>query len=285
MLLRIDGQDVGADVEIPFLLARYRQGQQVTIATTGPAGKVEHAVTLTSLYSSFDTVSGMCIGGLFMFFGIYVLFRYRRMHVAAILHAIATGTAVMIVYDWGSLQTHSSGLNLALRALFDLAIWLLPVFFLHFSFLYPHTIYRFKRTLLFPAYAIAAAGAGLSLHSLFEILIHATPVQYTDYIRIHMLYNDIFLIVALLCTVAMLERSAMLIPNARERANVYWVLLGVVFGPLVYVFLILAPRILLGTALLSDSAMQYSLLVAPVMFLKALRATRQGEVQREREQG
>jgi len=96
-------------------------------------------------------------------------------------------------------------------------------------------------------------------------------VEDTSYMMLHGMVNDVFLLVGLLCTVANFEHSALTLRDARQRKDVYWVLLGIMFGPLVYVFMILVPRMLLGSELVSDSVMQYTLVVAPLMFWKVIR--------------
>jgi hypothetical protein len=104
-----------------------------------------------------------------------------------------------------------------------------------------------------------------------QVFLCGIPLHDTHYLDIHGRVNDGFLILGLLCTVANLEHSALAIQDPYDRKRIYWVLLGIFFGPLVYVFLILVPRMMLEYELVSQSMMQYTLLMAPLMFYLAIR--------------
>jgi len=271
VVLSIDTHSIPSKESLPFVLSMYKHGDTVSVAESRNNRVIHRNVVLTAMYSTFDILSHVFIGNVFLLFGIYVIIKHRSESYSVVLHAVVIGTAIMILLDWGYLGVHSDMCNFLLRLLFDTAIWLLPAFFFHFSFIYPSDTSRIRRILLPPWYMLATAGIGLSFYYLISLFFLGTPVNETYYVELHTYVNDIVLIIALLCTVAKFEHSALTISKPEERKRVYWVLLGIIFGPLVYVFLILAPRIILGYELLSDSLMQYSLLMAPLMFWKALR--------------
>jgi len=267
----IDSHPIPSLEHIPYVLSFYRHGDSVNIATERDGRTESRGVVLVSANSTFDLLSSIGIGGVFFVFAIYVISRHRCKLFAVVLHLVSVCAAVMIVYDWGSLAVHGRGVNFVLRISFDAAIWLLPALFFHFSCIYPREKTRLKSLLLLPWYMTAAAGIAVSVYYLAGLFFLDVPVDGTHYVVFHSRINDMFLIAGLLGTVVNLEHSALRMEDAVKRRNVYWVLLGIFFGPLVYVFLILVPRNLIGMELISDSLMQYTLLMAPLMFWKVIR--------------
>ncbi len=268
----LDDMRVARPDVLPFIVATLRRGDSVRVTAAGDGRRIHDTVVLLPRYSVFDIVTSQIVGFAFLLFSMYVLLRHRHAGYAGILHALAVGTAVMILLDWGSATSHAAATHLLLRLTFDVAIWLLPTLFFHFSFIYPVEKELPKRAIMLPFYAVSAAGITVSAWYLAQIHLSGVPVQDTMYMEFHGTYNDVFLVVGLLCTIANFEHSALTIPDAVQRKNAYWVLLGIMAGPLVYVFMMLVPRMLLDHELVSNSVLQYTLLIAPVMFWKALRS-------------
>lgn len=278
-IVTLDGVRVARQDLLPFMLCDLRKGNVIRITARHHGRLREDDVRLRARFTAFDIVTVQIVGFVFLLFGVYVLLRHRGTGYAGILHAVAAGTAIMILLDWGSLAVHGDAVNMLLRLCFDAAIWLLPTLFFHFSFIYPTEKDLPKRLLLFPWYTVSVLGILASAWYLGGIHLTGVPVQETRYMEVHGTFNDVFMIVGLLCTIANFEHSALTIPDAVQRKNAYWVLLGIMAGPLVYVFMMLVPRMLLGHELVSNSVLQYTLLIAPIMFWKALRKNRsaQGE--------
>ncbi len=270
-IIVFDGQEVGNQELLTAVLTRYRHGETVRVSMLEDGRISERTLTLVPRFTTFDIMTTEIIGAAFLLFGFYVLLRHRARSYAGILFSLAAGTSAMILLDWGSLTPYTTAINLPLRVLFDCAIWILPTLFFHFSFIYPLEKPLPKKRILAPWYVISLAGITASLSFLAAIYLWNVPVQDTWYMDIHGSLNDIFLIVGLLCTIANFEHSALTIPDAQQRKSAYWILLGIMAGPLVYVFMMLLPRMLLQHELVSDAVMQYTLLIAPVMFWVALR--------------
>lgn len=271
VLTRLDGEVISSGMHQDFLLTEYRHGSVVDVTDRYQDKHAARRITLVPAATTFSIGTSLFVGGLFLLFALYVLFRHAGRSFTAVLHLLSAGTATMILMDWGSLAALPVTVNFQLRLFFDLAIWILPTLFFHFSFIYPTDRPRFRRRWLVPWYTVSVLGMGISLYYNVSLFFSDTPVLDTRYLEVHGLINDVFLIAGLLCTVAHFEYAALKITDAVKRKNVYWVLLGIMFGPLVYVFMVLAPRILQGSAFVSDAMMQYTLILAPLMFWKVLR--------------
>lgn len=272
-ILRIEGNTADSPGLLRYYLCTYVPGDSVTVVDVRDNHTSERKIGLVSRYSPFDIGTIIVVGAIFCVFGIYVIIKHFSRPFAGVLHALAIGTAVMVVVDWGSLKLYPAWFNALRWFIFDVAIWILPSLFLHFSFMYPNEKRGYKRLVTRIFYGVSLAGIGVSAYFLVRIFFQGIPLHDTHYLDIHGQINDGFLIAGLLCTVANLEHSALAIHDPYDRKRIYWVLLGIFFGPLVYVFLILVPRMMLEYELVSQSLMQYALLMAPLMFYLAIRKT------------
>lgn len=267
----IDGRQIVAETYLPFLLSRYRHGDTVRVTDIDAATFPERDVVLVPKYSAFDIGTSFTLSTVFLLFALAVALRYRHRPYSVVLISVAMATAAMVMLDWGSLGVHGTTVNFLRWLLFDLAIWLLPTLFFHFSCAYPTEKRLPRKTILPVFYGISLIGIVLSVVDLISLFYRGVPVQHTFYVELHGMINDVFVVAGLLATVANFEHSAMGIANAYQRKSVYWVLFGIILGPLVYVFMILVPRTIMGQEFVSDTAMEYALLVAPITFWMALR--------------
>ncbi len=270
-VVRFEGETVGSPELLRIELCRYSPGDSVTVTDADSAGVSERTIRLVPKYAPFDIGTIAAVGALYFVFAMYIILRHYEKPFAGVLHAVSICAAIMVLFDWGSLKLFVAWFNALRWFIFDAAIWVLPSLFLHFSFIYPGDKGGHRRLFTSIFYAVSAAGLVVSVYYLVQIFLQGVPIGETHYLEFHARGSDVFLMAGLLATVANLEHSALAIRDPHERKRVYWVLLGISFGPLVYVFLILVPRTLLGYELVSQSLMQYSLLMAPLMFYLAIR--------------
>jgi hypothetical protein len=270
-IFRIDGNEADSSDLLRYDLCKYASGDSVTV--TDVRGNIISGakIRLVSRYSSFELGTIAFVGAVFLLFGVYIIVQHSAQSYAGVLHALTVGTALMILYDWGSLKPYSVSFNALRWFLYDAAIWILPTLFFHFSFKYPNEKKKYRRFFIAFFYVVSVLGVGVSAYYLVQLFFYGIGVLHTHYLEIHDQVSDVFLMVGLLCAVANLEHSALTIQDAYDRKRIYWVLLGISFGPLVYVFLILVPRTMLGYELVSLSMLHYTLLMAPLMFYLAIR--------------
>jgi hypothetical protein len=274
-VLAFEGWKLAEPSILPFLLSKHSAGDTVSISAT-PASQdgapVAERIVLAARFPLADLVSTFVIGCVFLVFGAYVLVRHRDHPWTLVLHALAASTAAMILFDWGTQIGHAPWLTLILRLIFDVSIWILPALFLHFSTLYPVALVRHRRLLLALFYIVSSLGIAFSILSLVPMYSLDADSLTLEYNLVHATINDIYLIIGLLAAAALFERTALSISDPLQRRRVYWILLGILCGPLVYVFLILIPRTLLGYELVSNTLMEYTLLTAPILFWISLRS-------------
>ena len=144
---------------------------------------------------------------------------------------------------------------------------MVPTLFLHFSFNYPAYRSKVRLVLLVPFYFMSFVCIIITLINLSRIIFFNIAIEKTYFLQFYTYIADIFLVIGLILTVAKLEHSALTITGALSRKQIYWALLGISFGPLVYVFLYLIPRLLLGFELVSEVFLDLTIIVAPIMLL------------------
>ena len=270
-VVRLEGNAVNSPELLRYDLSYSSPGDSVAVTDADSAAVSERMIRLVPKYAAFDLGTIIGVGAVFFVFAIYIIVKHSGRSFAGVLHAVAVCAAVMVVFDWGSLRMFPSWFNAVRFFIFDVAIWMLPTLFLHFSFIYPGDKGGHKRLFTTVFYLVSLAGLGVTVYYLIQIFFQGVHMEDTHYLDYHARGSDVFLMAGLLATVANLEHSALAIRDPHERKRIYWVLLGISFGPLVYVFLILVPRNMLGYELVSQSAMQYTLLMAPLMFYLAVR--------------
>ena len=271
VLLAINEERVPSARHIPAMLLRYRSGERAAITDRVGGRERARVITFEAAYSGMDIATSLIVAAGFLSFALGVALRYRARAYRGVLLATAIGTAAMVTLDWGTHTLYPAPVNFVLRLLFDGAIWLVPVLFFHFSCVYPSTKRRPKRSLLPAGYAIAAAGIAASIDALVTMTSANGAIPSPLYCMLHGTINDAFIVTGLLASVINFEHSALHIESVHQRRNISWVLMGIIVGPLVYVFMMLVPRTLMGQEFISDAAMQYALLIAPLGFWIALR--------------
>lgn len=266
-ILEFDNKIIDKPGLLDFYLLYHKQNDIVRIKSIQNSSTIERTLALP-LKLDMTELMIMAIVTLFYFFtGIYILLTFKSTAFSYVLHMVTIATAVMVMFDWGNFVIYPMAINFILFLLFDISIFLVPTLFLHFSFLYPRTESRYKMLLLGPFYIASITFISISFINLFKIFFLGINVNNTNYLAFHTYISDMFLVAGLILTVAKLEHSALTISNVLARKKIYWALLGISFGPLVYVFLRLMPRLILGYELVSQSFLNFTIIIAPIMLL------------------
>ncbi len=266
-ILEFDNKIIDKSGLLDFYLLYHKQNDTVQIKSVQNSNTIERKITLPAKVDIIELLI-MAIVTLFYFFtGIYILLTFKSTAFSYVLHMVTIGTAIMVMFDWGNLISYPMIINFILFLLFDIGIFMVPTLFLHFSFLYPVTESRYKMLLLGPFYIASITFISISFINLIQIFFLGVDINSTNYLAFHTYISDMFLIIGLILTVAKLEHSALTISDVLARKKVYWALLGISFGPLVYVFLRLMPRLILGYELVSQAFLNFTIIIAPVMLL------------------
>ena len=266
-IIEFDGKAMDKSVLIDFHLMHHKINDTVNIKSIRNEKIFEKKVILPEHYKRTDLIILIIVTLLYFFTGIYILIKYRSSEFAIVIHMLSICTAVMLIYDWGDLTTYSKILNFIIMAIYEIGIFMVPTLFLHFSFNYPAYRSKVRLVLLVPFYFMSFVCIIITLINLSRIIFFNIAIEKTYFLQFYTYIADIFLVIGLILTVAKLEHSALTITGALSRKQIYWALLGISFGPLVYVFLYLIPRLLLGFELVSEVFLDLTIIVAPIMLL------------------
>ena len=266
-IIEFDGKKIDKPGLIAFYLMKHRINDSVTIKSILDDKIIVRHAILSRHFQKSDIIILIMVTLLYFFTGIYILLKYKTSEFAFIMHLLSVCTGVMVLYDWGDLFTYPKIISYIILSIFEIGIFMVPTLFLHFSFNYPVSNSKYKFIVLVPFYSISIVSIIISLINLTRIIFLNVDINDTNFLLFHTIIADIFLIVGLISTVAKLEHSALTITDALSRNQIYWVLLGISFGPLIYVFLRLMPRLLLGYELVSEVFLDITIIVAPIMFL------------------
>lgn len=266
-ITEFDGKKIDRDGLLEFYLLNHSINDTVTIKSKLHGRIFENVVQLLPKYA-LSELGIMALVTLFYFFtGIYILLRFKPTAFAYILHMLAISTGMMVIFDWGETVTYSPLINFLLFTFFELGIFFVPALFLHFSFTYPMSESKSKFVVLVPFYFASTTFFIINICNLIAIFFFDKNITDSYFLSFHTKVADIFLIFGLILTIAKFEHSALTIKDKIYRKKIYCALLGISFGPLIYVFLMLIPRLILGYELVSASIMQFTIIIAPVMLL------------------
>lgn len=267
-IIEFDGHKIGKRGLLDIFLLYHRSGDEVKIKLYDESGKViERTITLPRKFNLIELIV-MSVVTLFYFFtGIFILLRYRNSTFSYIIHCLTISTGIMIILDWGDLITYNIILNYITFIIFESSIYLVPTLFLHFSFTYPFKASSKSLIYLTPFYCASGTFIVIAFIQLTNIFFFGKSFESTYFIDFHNTVSDIYLVILLLLTVAKLEHSALIITDITFKKQIYWALLGISFGPLIYVFMRLIPRLIMGYELVSMTFMEFTTIVAPIMFL------------------
>lgn len=270
-LLEIDGKEIKSYAFQQYFLSQYKKGDYAKIKYKKNNTTYEETVRLEAKYPDSRLLAVIVVGFVYFFTALYLILKFFSSNYSKIVHWLAICTMIMIMFDWGTIQKYGILLNGLLWILYDWAMFLMPALFLHFSFVFPQKKMKRKKLLLSVFYSISTIGMLISVVYVILIFFLSYDIYSTYYIEVHSIILDIFIITGLIATIGNFEHSVLNMENALDRNKIYWILLGIFFGPLVYTFLRLIPRIMLGEELVSETIMLYTVMLAPIMLIIAIK--------------
>ena len=266
----LDNFEVSNFNALRFYLSYYKVGDSVKVKFADNISEYEQRIILVREYTDFEVNSKILIALIYFLSGIFILFKYNSKNYAYIFHILCIATGIMVLFDRGTIAIYDDRINLIIWFLFDVASYIMPSLFLHFSIVFPIDKSSYHSKLIIPAYTLSATFSITSFYLLYQLFINMNLKYFEVYRVFQNEISDSFLIITLLLTAGILEHSALQIKNPLERRKIYWVLLGITFGALFFVFVFLIPRVILGYELVEQSLMEYAAAIAPLTFLIAL---------------
>lgn len=277
-ITEFDGKETLRNGLVSFYLLYHKKGDIVNIKSLSSDGKIieRRRAVLPGAYEEYELVIISVVTLFFFFTGIFFLLRYRNTAFSYIIHTLSISTGLMIISDWGDLVTYGNVMNYVLFLIFETSIYMVPTLFLHLSFTFPVKSKQKSMYLLVPFYFAMAAFIIISYIQLTKIFFFGKEVSSLYFLNFHNTIADVYIAFVIILTIARFEYSALTIKDATQKKQIYWALSGITFGPLIYVFLCLIPRLLMGHELVSLVFMQFTTVIAPVMLLISVTQSKPG---------
>lgn len=257
--------------ELEYILDLYKIGDRLDLFTYLEGSSAYVQVKLVHYYSLFFIIVVIIVGALFIFSGIYLFLRQKGLPVSGTFHWLMLSVAGMIVFTWGSLSYYSETLHFILRSLFDVSVFFVPPLFIHLSFQIPHEKWKNRKALMIPLYFISSLASIYLIFFESKIIFNAIDlISFNRYYFVVGTIGDIYLIAGLLFVVINLIHSAFTQKEESDRKKLSWIFVGFSFGPLIYVFLYLLPRQIIGTEIIPESVMLLTIGVAPITLFMSI---------------
>ncbi len=268
-LIAVNGVHIGADEEIEFLCDRYAIGVTIPVTIQRNGEDIFIPVVLVRDYSESKIIIEASASLLFFLIGIAVIILQRKEKDARIFHHLSIAIAALILLSTGRFTISPYGIGFALELLFLCSYVLVPVLFLHFTFIFPNDTLRNKRTILAMAYSLAALLGGWASVSFLRA---AYPIIHLEHFAEYNAANYailIFFAVPFFLGFGILLHSYRAAKDEFERRKLRWIFFGIVFGTGAYLAISVVPKIITGKNANEQYAIALSI-IAPISFAIAI---------------
>ncbi len=264
-VLSIDGVPVSSPDDIEFFLGAYHIGDPVRVELSTVTGNVVQETRLVSYYPP-STVAVNTLTGLLIFsFGVFVYLK-RRQEDASLIYCLASATVAAAMFGTKTIYAiHPLWLGTTLCVIFFFAYTMMPVFFLHFTFLFPAVRWKhFQRWLSW----LYAAGAGIAVWQAW-IYIRAATAHSLEMFRASVggeMFQNAFVFLILLLSVLNFILSYRSAESLSDKKKLRWMLFGLSIGPTPFIFLWALPQALGLPPQISEVVFKLILLLIPISF-------------------
>lgn len=258
----IDNQQVFNNEEVEFLLSGRKVGTEVVFRHITGAQASTEAIKFYSM--PFIIFDGLIILLIFTV-GAFVFYKKPEEKGTMIFHFTSTALATAIIGTKTLSVLQPTWIGHPMAVVFFMAYTIVPVFFIHFTFVFPNLRWkRFKRMVV-PLYI---AGILISLSHAF-IYINASSMKSLDLYRestsFSMAQNGfVFLLIIFgICNfIFSYHRSE----ASSDRKKIRWMLFGLSLGPAPFVFFWALPISLGLSPIIPEIGFKTFLLIIPVTF-------------------
>ena len=261
----LNGDAVATSDEIEFVLSSCRIGDEVQVEFEFPEGTVSKAMRLVPYsapsYIAIDVVAALTI----FLLGLFVYFKRPGEDASTVFNLAASTTAVAMLGMKTIYTIQPAWLGSTLCVLFFFAYTIIPILFLHFTFVFPVVRWRQFRRFLHWLYLVGAVFATWQswvylragrLHSLGTFHASSTAI----------LVGNAFAFLIFLLSVSNFFYSYKKAIASSEKKKLRWMLLGLCVGPSPFIFLWVLPQALGIQPQIPEVVFKLFLLLIPVTF-------------------
>ena len=261
----IDNISVVTSEDVEFFLTGYRVGDTVRVESVTPGGVVSQRVCLVHYNSPVDIAIDIFTAlGIFLL-SVYVCLKRPGEAASSVFNLVSGAVAAAVLGTKTIYSLHPWWLGYSLCVLFFFAYTLLPVLFLHFTFVFPVVRWKDFRRWIGWLYLLAVVLAvWQSSVYLWAAAFHSIDLFHAFVTKATIQNGFVFLI--LLLSVGTFAYSYKNAATSSEKKKLRWILFGLCVGPTPFIFLWVLPLALGTLPLISENAFKLILLLVPTTF-------------------
>ena len=262
LLVRINGIEIKTDQDIEYIFSRKRAGERALFEVQTDKG-IEKIQAELEKYYSFPFPQIYLMIGFFLIILAFVVFLLRPQEIRArIFYWASLFVSCCLIVNGGFYCLTEDWLSYIPGILFYAFYPLIPALVLHFSLTFVRTKLRpFDHFIYLPAVAIAVILEYLFLLSSMTSSINAYR-QYQSFSSVFRTYFVLYFLVSFVVLFLGYRKARL----AEHKAQIKWILYGLVFGVGPFLFLYQLPRVLIGNPFISEELAPVFSVLIPVAF-------------------
>ncbi|MBX2975659.1 MAG: hypothetical protein KF721_05965 [Ignavibacteriaceae bacterium] len=199
IILKLNQFRVTTIEDIEFVCDGLNIGEEAKLLISQNGIEVEKIIRLAAHYSFNYQFILLITALLFLVFAFIVLFKPSSNDYAAlILHFLIISIFVLMTTTWGKYNLEPQGSGSLVRGLFHFAYSLIPIFFFHFTLIFPVIKWKHYKFVLLPLYTLAVL-MGVVLSFLFLAAQNDISLNYfRQYIFLFDVCRSLFAVIVLI---------------------------------------------------------------------------------------
>lgn len=204
------------------------------------------------------------VGLIYVVLGIFMLRNAKDRTLSLVFHWLLISSAVMLLNTWGGLRDVPQIISLILRTLNDYAYFIVPIIFMHFSFITPKLKWERHKVIFNSIYYISPIVFILLALVNYNYIYFDNAEYYQIYEIVHFGFLKPFMIPCFLFVIANFIHSYINSKMLSDRRRILWIFTGLFLGPTVYIFLYRLPEQLINKVMISETYMVLALASSPI---------------------
>lgn len=268
-LISVDNIKVSSPEEIELITDKKNVGEQIDLTFRLVTSTEKIKVTLTNFYSTGYLLSISFTSLIFLLTAIFIIIRKPTDLASNIFHWACVGIACMIDLTWANNNKSVLVSYNISRIPFHFFYSIVPVLFLHFTFIFPERRLRSSGYILIIAYLIALYLGVINFFNYNSFLSEGNYENLQSYISV---FNTsrIFLIICVVISILNFLYSYFIQKETSSRKKLKWVLYGFLLGPLGFAILWALPILMWDKAFVPEEIILLLMCSVPITFTIAI---------------
>ncbi len=248
-----------------FITDRKNIGDSVNVSVLQGSIEKNIWVKLTYFYSDFYIISTSIVSLFFFIVALFVVIKKPELKAAHLFHWASISIVLMMCLTWSNLNIFSPFFGMLLRIPFNTAYVIAPVFFAHFTLVFPRDNTHKWKWFLIANYSIAIILAIIINYRFAYTLSYFTDNSIDNYLTVFNAVR-IFLIIEVIISLSFFISAFRKENGIVERKQLKWLLFGFIVGPFCFIAFWVLPILITGSPIVPEEIVMIILCVIPISF-------------------